>query len=584
MFAKNPPSYLTKSFILTSVSLPVSVLFGLAFYSAHAGFEGTADPGTNLFILLLPVFVLIRTAVIYILFRSLLKNTRDLLVNALIWDISDRITPGIRELLSVSKRLSFLGWLTGAALFFLNTLAAFWLSGTDRFVPLLMIFLSCLSAVTVMAMIEYILLSAQVSPVLDWIKQKKIKNGFESVLSFDESIWMYGLFLFLSSILQGMMVKYSIELQRLSGLPSSAGKGSLLWVAVWAGFGIWIFIRRKKQWRLFHEYINRIGGQTADMPDSVRIVPELWLLLYKIELITGRFYELFLNIENDSSEMNAAAKVVTETSSEQNSALIRQSASVTQTSSTLQELVQASKQIADSASAVVGYAENTEKKADHGLKVMKDSVSRVQKVREGNEINLSEVIVLSEAIIEIDHVLNFIISIADETNLIALNAAIEASSAGEQGKRFKIVAGEVRQLSTRVTKSIRTIKDITRRIQEATSRLVQTVQDHQEVIDESVQWVSQALVNLEEILEGAVQSADAAKQIYVAIQQQKIANQQIAISFSDISSDIHQIASASDRYDQYVRTLRKFSSNIEGALQSLNLGQLPEKGDEWNLR
>ncbi len=374
-------------------------------------------------------------------------------------------------------------------------------------------------------------------------------------------------------ILSGMTVLcYDLYMRTAysTGLDVPAVSSAVVPALAWSVIFAFMILRSWLSGRHFYEVVNLMadGERPAELPPGLA---EYFMIWDAMEAVVSQFEKILRHIQNNSSELEAAARVVGETAAAQNMALVRQSTSVTQTSSTLQELVQASQQVAESATAVVSFAEDTEKQAEEGLAIMQESVQKVQLVRSGNEASLSDVITLSEAIIEIESVLNFIISIADETNLIALNAGIEASSAGESGKRFKVVANEVRNLSTRVTKSIRRIKSITRNIQDASTRMVETVENNQERIGQSVQWSLNTYQYLKDILDLARKSADAAKQIYVAIQQQKIANQQISLSFNDIAQDIQQLAQASDRYDQYVQALRKFSANIEETIDSLHL-------------
>ncbi|MBX7150878.1 methyl-accepting chemotaxis protein [bacterium] len=311
-------------------------------------------------------------------------------------------------------------------------------------------------------------------------------------------------------------------------------------------------------------------GQFGEV--TVSLTPdETGLLNNRLDDVVQMIQDKINQLQTHSSEMHAASNLMADISSEQNQSLVRQSASVTQTSSTLNELLESSKQISESASSVVNFAEDTEKHATNGLTNMNNTVQLMSAVREQNHVSVSDIIQLSEAIQEIEQVLNLIISIADETNLIALNAAIEASSAGEYGKRFKVVANEVRGLSDRVTKSIHSIKMLTETIQDATSRLVVASQENSEKVEDTYQSAQMTYQYFREISEWAKKSADAAKQIYIAIQQQRMANQQISVSFTDISNDIVELAAASERYKQYAGTLKKFSSSMESVMAYFNI-------------
>ncbi len=382
-FGKRSAHYPQNAYLFTRITLIPGILFA---WWTLPGLGREDDSVQNLF-LLLPVVLVIWSALNYYFFLTYLKSTRLYLLNAAVWDVNDLIEPSVKESLSFPLKYSVSSWLTGLILMFLSALVVLWFSENEPGVSAAVLSLAAGLSLTVN--LDYLVLSDAVSPVLCRMQEKRFRPNKRMKEFYDESLAVYGGGLAVSLFIYAVMAETS---------PSFS-----FWpfLTVWLATGLWLVMRRREQWKLFHRFTDTESGEREWAAGNFAAVPELWALIQTAEMTTRQFYELFRNIENNSSEMNAAAKVVTETSAEQNAALIRQSASVTQTSSTLQELVQASKQIADSASAVVGYAENTEKKADQGLRVMKDTVTRVQRVRDGNEINLSEVIVLSEAIIEI---------------------------------------------------------------------------------------------------------------------------------------------------------------------------------------
>lgn len=294
---------------------------------------------------------------------------------------------------------------------------------------------------------------------------------------------------------------------------------------------------------------------------------ELGQLNFRLRNAMSRIHDKINYLQKTGNDLFLTTKVISDIASVQNSSLVRQSTSVTQTSSTLEEMAVSSGQIAENANSVVSLAEDTEKHAERGLDMMADTVARIGQVREHSQLSVSEIITLSEQIQEIEQVLNLINSIATETNLIAFNAAIEASAAGESGRRFKVVASEVRDLSDRVTRSIDTVQNVIKRIQDATSDLVILAQGNSEMIEEGVNRSQNTYVSLKEILEWARRSAEAAKQIYVAIQQQRVANKQIAISFSEISNEIRELAMTAESYGQHVQNLKRFAGNIDAVTQ-----------------
>lgn len=272
-------------------------------------------------------------------------------------------------------------------------------------------------------------------------------------------------------------------------------------------------------------------------------------------------------LQHYSSEMFAGSQLIVDISKEQNQTIVTQSSSVSQTSATLETMVQSSTEIADKTSAVVSMADDTEKRSAEGLKNMTESVRHLGGVRDKNQTALSDIIQLSETMREIEQVLELVTSIADDTNLIALNAAIEASSAGEHGKRFKIVAQEVRELSDRVTQAIAKTRSLIENIHGSTQRLVATSIDNVEQTDLAFNSAETTYRLLQDISSWAKRSAEAARQIYVSIQHQRLSNQQISGSFQELASEIKSLAATSQRYREYAQTLRKFSTGIEDVLQ-----------------
>ncbi|HMW33075.1 MAG TPA: methyl-accepting chemotaxis protein [bacterium] len=302
-------------------------------------------------------------------------------------------------------------------------------------------------------------------------------------------------------------------------------------------------------------------------------------LLIQLDSAVHKIRDRINYLQRNGVDMYTTTNKIAAISSDQNQSLVRQSSSLSETSSTLEEMVRSSNQIADHASAVVGQAEDTERSAKKGVLRMEETVRMIKNVESKNQLSLTEVIQLSESIQEIEQILRFINSVADETNLIALNATIEASSAGEHGKRFKVVANEVRSLSDRVTSSVKNIQRMIDQVQEATTRLVTVAQETSEHTISSADMAQQTLTNLKEILEWAQRSSDAAKQIYISINQQRLANRQISFSFNDISADMRALAASSERYAETVDALKKFSNNMEAVVKYFVKQQHSEKPD-----
>ncbi|MDD2223565.1 MAG: methyl-accepting chemotaxis protein, partial [Pseudomonas sp.] len=156
------------------------------------------------------------------------------------------------------------------------------------------------------------------------------------------------------------------------------------------------------------------------------------------------------------------------------SAVEEMSSSVAEITSTMEELSVSSTQIADHSQSVVEVANLTLESSKRGADAMQNLQARMTEIHHDSESSLNEIVRLGSKSKEISKVMDFINTLAGQTKLIAFNAALEASSAGESGKRFSVVASEIRRLADSVTDSTREIEEHIQETQDSINRLVIT--------------------------------------------------------------------------------------------------------------
>jgi methyl-accepting chemotaxis protein len=211
----------------------------------------------------------------------------------------------------------------------------------------------------------------------------------------------------------------------------------------------------------------------------------------------------------------------------------------------MEELKHASAQIAENAGAVARVAEETLGAARAGRGAISELIQAMQQIRSDGVAVADSITKLSKRVERIDTVVSVIDEIADRSDLLALNAALEGSRAGEAGKGFSIVAAEMRRLAENVLDSTKEIKNLITEIREATAAAAGAAVASKGTTDSGEKLGAVAAQAVEGILAGVQETSDAARVINLATQQQRTATEQVVASMAEIEDVTRQTTQAS---------------------------------------
>jgi len=299
------------------------------------------------------------------------------------------------------------------------------------------------------------------------------------------------------------------------------------------------------------------GGLRLEVSDAslAPLVAGLGQVMETLKRFVRETRDGALQLSSSSSEVLAAA-----TQNEHSTA--QQAGAVHETRATMEELKGASAQIAENAERVAGIAERTLAATRQGEGAIQAFLEAMAKVRR-NAVEVDDAIAkLSRRVERIGTVVEVIDEIADRSDLLALNAALEGAKAGDAGKGFSIVAAEMRRLAENVLESTREIKNLIAEIRDSTRAAQEASGGNQRMASEGERLGAAAIGSVSSILQGAEQTVGAARVIHLATQQQRSATEQVVVSMSEVEEVTRQAQSGSRQATAAAMELTKLAERL----------------------
>ncbi|MEI6412915.1 MAG: cache domain-containing protein, partial [Pseudomonadota bacterium] len=220
--------------------------------------------------------------------------------------------------------------------------------------------------------------------------------------------------------------------------------------------------------------VQRIAQGDLTVQVAVTGQDEIGQLASATQTMQRQLHDLVARMRDNALLVQSAAREIAASVENQAATSSEMSASVAEITATMEEFSATSHHIADNSRSVVEIAQHTWDNSRQGADGMQMLLCKMSDIRADNQRSLQEIVELGKKSKEIGKVMEIINSVADQTKLIAFNAALEASSAGEAGRRFGVVAAEIRRLADNVTESTSEIEKRVNEIQDAISRLIVT--------------------------------------------------------------------------------------------------------------
>ncbi|MFA7405333.1 MAG: methyl-accepting chemotaxis protein [Pelobacteraceae bacterium] len=248
--------------------------------------------------------------------------------------------------------------------------------------------------------------------------------------------------------------------------------------------------------------------------------------------------------------------------------VVGQSATVATAS---EEMAATSYDIANNCHQAADSSNSASSTAQSGAAIVRDTVEGMGRIAEKVRSSAEAVEQLGIRSEQIGQIVGTIEDIADQTNLLALNAAIEAARAGEQGRGFAVVADEVRALAERTTRATREIGEMIKSIQSETRQAVRAMEDGVEEVERGTSGASRSGQALEMILEQINEVTGQVNQIATAAEQQTATTREITNNIHNISETVHVSAQSSQEMSEASSRLSLLSVDLQDMVRRFRL-------------
>jgi methyl-accepting chemotaxis protein len=290
-----------------------------------------------------------------------------------------------------------------------------------------------------------------------------------------------------------------------------------------------------------------------------------------VNYMLDNFTRVLERVRKSAIDVASNANEILLSSEDMSAGATQQDQEITNTSSAVEELTVSMKQVSNNAEASAEAARRALDAAEQGNRAVRDTLEGMQRIRASVQATAKKIKSLGDRSLEISEIINVINDITEQTNLLALNAAIEAARAGEAGRGFAVVADEVRKLAEHSRTATKDIAALIKAIQAETNEAVVVMEEGTKEVEVGARLADQAGKALEAISSVVRQSAELVQEISLASKQQVRGTEGVANAMQIISNITRQTSQGARQTARTVEHMVKLSEQLNEALSQFRI-------------
>ena len=312
------------------------------------------------------------------------------------------------------------------------------------------------------------------------------------------------------------------------------------------------------------EAVTRItSGDLRGEFNAIKSDDEIGQLMGAMSQMAANLKKQAAGLAEAVSVLSASASEIVTTTSQLASNASETAVSANETTTTVEEVRQTTNVSSQKAKYVSDSAQKAAQIAKAGKKAVEDTMEGMSDIKQKMESVAESIVTLSEQSQAIGEIIAAVDDLAEQTNLLSVNAAIEAVKAGEQGKGFSVVAQEIKALADQSKQATKRVRAILNDIQKATGKAVMATEEGSKTVDAGAKLSVQSGENIQALADAIAESAQAATQIAASSQQQLVGMDQVAMAMENVKTAIAQNAEAAKQMETATHNISELGGKLK---------------------